>query len=138
MIDALARQRPLALLCEDLHWADEATLDVVRLLGRRVASLLTLLVLTYRDDEVVGDHPLRVVLGELATSRGVARLAVPRLSAAAVQAPPAPHRAAGETGAWDTSGPGASPQAGRPSRPAAARGAGACGRSLGVTRAGRA
>jgi predicted ATPase len=70
---------------EDLHWADEATLDLVRYLGRRVRSTRALLVLTYRDDGPAPDHPLRVVLGELATLRTTRRVSVAPLSEGAVR-----------------------------------------------------
>jgi DNA-binding CsgD family transcriptional regulator len=53
------------LIFEDVHWADQGTLDLIRFLSRRVARLRTLLVLSFRADEVVGDHPLRRVLGDL-------------------------------------------------------------------------
>jgi DNA-binding CsgD family transcriptional regulator len=69
------------VVLEDLHWADEATLDVVLLLGRRVARMPALVVVTYRDDELERDHPLRVVLGELG---GAQRLTVEPLSPGAV------------------------------------------------------
>jgi DNA-binding CsgD family transcriptional regulator/tetratricopeptide (TPR) repeat protein len=55
--------RPTALVMEDVHWADEATLDVVRFLGRRIVRLPAVLVLTYRPDELEADHPLHRVLG---------------------------------------------------------------------------
>ena len=71
----LARE-PIVLVVEDLHWADEATLDVVRLLGRRICSTSGLVVVTYRDDELARDHSLRVCLGDLATVAGVDRLHV--------------------------------------------------------------
>jgi DNA-binding CsgD family transcriptional regulator/tetratricopeptide (TPR) repeat protein len=80
-----ALERGGTLVLEDVHWADEASLDVLRVLGRRVDGSNVLAVATYRDDEVVGDHPLRVVLGELASARGVVRLAVPPLSLDAVR-----------------------------------------------------
>jgi DNA-binding CsgD family transcriptional regulator len=72
------------LVLEDLHWADEATLDVFRLLGRRIEALPALVIATYRDDELDRDDPLRIVLGELATARGVARVRLEPLSAGAV------------------------------------------------------
>ena len=53
------------LILEDLHWADEATLDVIRMLGRRVDAMRVLVILTYRDDELDRAHPLRQVLGEI-------------------------------------------------------------------------
>ena len=48
VLDAL-RSRPRVFVVEDLHWADEATLDLVRFLARRIAALPLLLVLSYRD-----------------------------------------------------------------------------------------
>jgi predicted ATPase len=53
------------LVLEDLHWADEATLDVIRLLARRVESVPALIVASFRDDELDYASQLRVVLGEL-------------------------------------------------------------------------
>jgi DNA-binding CsgD family transcriptional regulator/tetratricopeptide (TPR) repeat protein len=72
------------LVLEDLHWADEATLDVLRLLGRRVERLGALVVATYRSDELARTHPLRVVLGDLASGRRVVRLQLEPLSPEAV------------------------------------------------------
>jgi predicted ATPase len=69
------------VVLEDLHWADEATLDVVHLLGRRVTGLPALVVATYRDDELERHHPLRVVVGELGAAE---RISVEPLSQAAV------------------------------------------------------
>ena len=68
---------PLVVVLEDVHWADEATLDALRVLGRRVGESRGLVLATYRDDEVEAAHPLRVVLGELASAAGVSRLTVP-------------------------------------------------------------
>lgn len=78
-----ARQANLVLV-EDIHWADEATLDLVKFLGRRIAGTRTLLVLTYREGEVA-DTPLRQVLGDLAMSKATVRLELPRLSLEAVR-----------------------------------------------------
>jgi DNA-binding CsgD family transcriptional regulator len=55
------RARPV-LVVEDAHWADGATLDWLVFLGRRIHQLSALLVVTYRDDEVGSDHPLRRAL----------------------------------------------------------------------------
>ncbi|HEX6933003.1 MAG TPA: ATP-binding protein, partial [Streptosporangiaceae bacterium] len=54
---------------EDVHWADEATADLLNFLGRRLSRRNTLVLVTYRDSEVGADHPLRIVLGDLATQR---------------------------------------------------------------------
>ena len=51
---------------EDCHWADEATLDVLAHVGRRIRrSGGGLLVLTFRDDELALDHPLRRVIASI-------------------------------------------------------------------------
>lgn len=81
--DELVSQ-PTVLVLEDLHWADEATLDVLRLLARRIGGIGSLVVVTYRDDALDRTHPLRVVLGELGTMSGVERVRVESLSADAV------------------------------------------------------
>jgi len=55
----------LLLVIEDVHWADEATLDLIKFVGRRIERTRALMVLTFRDDEVSTTHPLRQVTGEL-------------------------------------------------------------------------
>jgi DNA-binding CsgD family transcriptional regulator/tetratricopeptide (TPR) repeat protein len=60
---------PPVLVLEDLHWADEATLDVVTFLGRRIAERPLLLVLTYRDVDVDDRHPLTRALASLPPRR---------------------------------------------------------------------
>src|SRR5262245_6083166 len=86
VLEELARRPPVIVVVEDLHWADEATLDLIKFLARRIRQVPALLVLTYRDDELGARHPLRFVLGDLATSPVVRRIALPALSIAAVQA----------------------------------------------------
>ncbi|MDQ2910648.1 MAG: AAA family ATPase, partial [Actinomycetota bacterium] len=82
---------PTVLILEDLHWADEATLDLLRLLGRRVERTRGLVIATYRDDELHPAHPLRLVVGGLAAEEGVERMRLPPLSLAAVRELAAPH-----------------------------------------------
>ena len=66
LLDLLARTlRPTVLVIEDTHWADEATLDAIKYLGRRITRTNAVLLLTYRDGEVDYDHPLRQVIGDL-------------------------------------------------------------------------
>ncbi len=81
----LRLRNPAIVVLEDLHWADEATLDVVRLLARRIEALPALVIATYRDDELDRGHPLRMVLGAL-PSRIADRVAPPPLSPDAVAA----------------------------------------------------
>jgi DNA-binding CsgD family transcriptional regulator len=83
-LGAELRHAPSVLVLEDLHWADEATLDVVSLVARRLEHVPVLVVATYRDDELAPTHPLRIVLGELSTTKPVTRLKLGSLSAGAV------------------------------------------------------
>ena len=75
---------PVLLVVEDAHWADDATLDWLKFLGRRIAQARALLAVSYRDDEVGAAHPLRRVLGELPGSL-VTRVDQPRLTPAGVE-----------------------------------------------------
>ncbi len=75
----LVQARETVLVIEDAHWADEGSLDVVRLLARRLPATSSLVVVTYRDDELARGHPLRVALGDISTA-AVERLAVRPLS----------------------------------------------------------
>jgi DNA-binding CsgD family transcriptional regulator/energy-coupling factor transporter ATP-binding protein EcfA2 len=59
------RKRTSLLVFEDVHWADEATLDFIKFLARRITQLKCLFICTYRDDEIHARHPLRGVLGQL-------------------------------------------------------------------------
>jgi DNA-binding CsgD family transcriptional regulator len=79
-------EAPSVLVVEDAHWADEATLDVLRILGRRITTLPLVAVVTFRDEPGVTDDPLRIALGDLASAPGVARLTVEPLTRAAVHA----------------------------------------------------
>jgi ATP/maltotriose-dependent transcriptional regulator MalT len=84
----LLRQRrglPRLVVFEDLHWADDATLDLLRVLGRRIRDLPILLIGTYRAEEVGDEHPLRLALGDTTPGRGV-EIEVPALSVDAVEA----------------------------------------------------
>lgn len=74
---------PTVAIVEDVHWADEATLDLLKFLGRRVLQIPLLLIITYRDDEIGPHHPLRFVLGDL-PSRTTRRLRLPPLTHDAV------------------------------------------------------
>jgi predicted ATPase len=64
---------PTVVVFEDVHWADEATLDLIKFLGRRIPHLPVLFLVTYRDNELSRDHPLWSVIGDL-PSNALARL----------------------------------------------------------------
>ncbi len=55
---AIARERPLVIVLDDVHWADSASLDLLRFVARQLASVPILLLITYRSDEVTREHPL--------------------------------------------------------------------------------
>jgi predicted ATPase len=76
--------RPVLVVIEDAHWADEATMDLLKFLGRRVARTRALIVVSYRDDEVTASHPLRRVIGELPPD-ALIRVPLARLTPAGVQ-----------------------------------------------------
>jgi class 3 adenylate cyclase/tetratricopeptide (TPR) repeat protein len=87
----LGSRATTVLVLDDVQWADEATLDVVGLLGRRIEAVPALALLSYRDDEVDRAHPLRMVLGTLATGPAVRRLEIAPLSRNAVAQLAEPH-----------------------------------------------
>jgi DNA-binding CsgD family transcriptional regulator len=74
---------PALLIIEDLHWADTATLDLIRYLGRRIARVRALILITYRDEELDARSSVRTVLGE-SPAGSVERLMLEPLSLAAV------------------------------------------------------
>ena len=85
LLDELTQSPVLTVVAvEDVHWADESTLDLLRFLGRRLRDARTLLLVTYRDDGLTPDHPLRKALGELTTQRSARRISLPPLSRQAV------------------------------------------------------
>jgi DNA-binding winged helix-turn-helix (wHTH) protein/DNA-binding CsgD family transcriptional regulator/tetratricopeptide (TPR) repeat protein len=74
------------LVLDDLQWADQATIDLLRLLTRRVHRTRTLVIGTHRDEEIGIDHPLRGLIGDVARSTAAQRLSVGPLSRDAVAA----------------------------------------------------
>jgi DNA-binding CsgD family transcriptional regulator/tetratricopeptide (TPR) repeat protein len=82
LLAELRGRRVTLLVLEDLHWADEATLDVIALLAARIGSAAALVLASFRDDELESATQLRFLLGELVRRPG--RLKIERLSPAAV------------------------------------------------------
>ncbi|MDQ4095633.1 MAG: AAA family ATPase, partial [Actinomycetota bacterium] len=83
VLDELAVPTTIMVI-EDVHWADDATLDVIRYLSRRIGSVPGMVILTYRHDELRDDHPLLRVLGGFA-GEGARRLHLRPLSLDAVR-----------------------------------------------------
>ncbi len=75
---------PTVAVVEDLHWADDATLDAMRYLARRLATLPVVLVTTFRSSGLADDHPLTGLLGSL-LGENVVRLPLESLSVTAVR-----------------------------------------------------
>jgi DNA-binding CsgD family transcriptional regulator/tetratricopeptide (TPR) repeat protein len=84
------------LVIEDVQWADDATLDLLRFVGRRIRDLPALLLVSFRDDALAPTEPLRVALGELAGQRYTRRIDLPPLTESGVR-----HLAAGSAYAPD-------------------------------------
>ena len=81
-LNELERTKALVVF-EDIHWADEATLDLLKYLGRRIHRTQAMLAATYRDDELGQRHPLRFVIGDLPRT-STHRMSLTPLSEAAV------------------------------------------------------
>ncbi len=82
--DLRTSSKPTVLIFEDVHWADHATMDFIKFLGRRIHLLPALFVITFRNDEEPGNHPLRTVLGDI-PSTNVKRIELTPLSKAGVE-----------------------------------------------------
>jgi DNA-binding CsgD family transcriptional regulator len=84
MLDELEHAgEPVVLVIEDVHWADDASLDLFKYLGRRIARTRAMLIVTYRDDEVDARHPLQIAIGHLPAD-AVRRLRLTCLSEGAI------------------------------------------------------
>ena len=79
-----SKKEKTLIVFEDIHWADEATLDFIKFFIRRITQLPCLFILTYRDDEINIQHPLRTVLGQLPAD-SFTRLKLTALSKSAVE-----------------------------------------------------
>ena len=80
LFENVAREHPLVLVIEDAHWADGATLDLLRFLVRMLVGGGILLLITYRSDELTRGHPLRAALPELERTRRLTRWELGRLT----------------------------------------------------------
>jgi DNA-binding CsgD family transcriptional regulator len=78
------RAQPSILIIDDLHWADQAVVDLLRFVLRRIRRTRSLVIGTVRDDEIGFSHPVRLLLGDVARSASATTLPLPPLSLAAV------------------------------------------------------
>lgn len=79
------RTAPSVFVFDDLHWADQGTIDLLRFVLRRMPQTQSLVIGTVRDEELGGDHPLRILLGEVARSPRAGTLTLPPLTVAGVE-----------------------------------------------------
>jgi DNA-binding CsgD family transcriptional regulator len=80
----LGRRQPAIVVVDDAQWADQATLDVLRLLASRLEGVRAAVIVAYRDDELDRWHPLRIVVGEIGAGQAIARIRLNPLSLDAV------------------------------------------------------
>ena len=71
LLRRLSDEAPVALILEDLHWADSSTRDLLRFIVRNARDARFLIIGTYRSDELHRRHPLRPLLAELGRLEGV-------------------------------------------------------------------
>ncbi|MFP5354303.1 MAG: ATP-binding protein, partial [Gemmatimonadota bacterium] len=83
-VHAIGKVQPLLMVFEDVHWSDEATLDLVLHLGRRISAQPVALILTFRSDEV--GARLARLLADLDRARCASELFLRPLGAADVSA----------------------------------------------------
>lgn len=93
VLRAPSGQQPYLLVVEDAHWADEATLDLVRHLARRIHGCRALVLVTYRPEDATAGGALRMLLGDTASASGTRRIDLPPLSPRAVATLIAEHSA---------------------------------------------
>ncbi|HKT38919.1 MAG TPA: AAA family ATPase, partial [Ktedonobacterales bacterium] len=77
---ALALEQPIALLLDDLHWADDASLSLLQHLAQHTRASRVFMLCAYRDTDLSRRHPLRRIIHDLNRERLADRLAVTRLS----------------------------------------------------------
>ena len=80
LFSAFAREAPVLLVVEDLHWCDEASLALLHYLARELRDTRVLLLGTYRSDEMHRRHPLLRVLAGMQRERLVGEIALGKLT----------------------------------------------------------
>jgi predicted ATPase len=84
-LEELAVERPLLLIFEDLHWADDATLHLISALARRRAQARLMVLATYRPQDVAAEHPLKRLKQDLLMRRLCAEISLAPLTKTAVE-----------------------------------------------------
>lgn len=80
VIEQASRVRPLILIIEDLHWADQSTRHLLTFIARALTDARVMIIMTYRSDELTRQHPVRGFLAELGRLPNLQRIDLPRLN----------------------------------------------------------
>lgn len=80
VLELQSNRRPLALILEDIHWADNATLELLAEIADRIRRSRVVLIGTYRSDEVSRNHPIRRLRSELRRARQLHEINLSQLS----------------------------------------------------------
>lgn len=83
--ESLAATRTLILVLEDLHWSDQASLDLLRYLSRHLGDSGVLIVVTYRNDELTRSHPLFHLLPAIVRESDTEHIELGRLASDAIR-----------------------------------------------------
>ncbi|MDA0336608.1 MAG: AAA family ATPase [bacterium] len=84
VLETVARSRPLVLILEDVHWADDGSLNLLSHIIQRLADAPILVLVTYRPEEANANSDLVSLLSRLAAEDGVHRLGLERLNRTAL------------------------------------------------------
>ena len=76
--------QPILMIIEDIHWADESTIDLIKYLGKRINKEKALLIVTFRDDEINAEHPIKTMLGDI-PQKNICRIELTALSEKSVE-----------------------------------------------------
>ena len=83
-LNEINQKEPNIIVIEDVHWADESTFDFIKFLAKRINKYKSLLIITYRSDEIGSTHPLRLTFSNI-PSKYLRRFELPPLSKHAVK-----------------------------------------------------
>jgi class 3 adenylate cyclase len=74
LLEVASKREPLLLILDDLHWADQPTLSLLRHVVTAGSSAGALVIGTYRDSDLAREHPLTALLADLHRDEGGERI----------------------------------------------------------------
>jgi class 3 adenylate cyclase/tetratricopeptide (TPR) repeat protein len=81
LLEHAARDAPVLLVLDDLHWADKPSLSLLRHVVGEIRSAPLMVIVIFRDSDIGADHPLTALLADLAREQGVERVDLAGLTA---------------------------------------------------------